>query len=193
MNALDFMRGQMHATGLYSLSGNTVADAELESYAVGLNDAADALAELERELFVPTACGYGFALRERMFVLTAQGDEAQRRSAVEALGAVTPRGFTREALQQTFCAIGIACEFCENANGQTIYLNIFFGGGTQEERNKTAETAKRFLPAHLGAELDFRSISWNNIDQAAATFDACDTAELPWDSIDQYENALLRI
>lgn len=193
MSPLESMKKELRATGLYALSGATLVDAELASYAAGLQPVSDAIEELQRELFVQTASGYGLSLRERLFLLGAKGDEAQRRAAVTALGAATPRGFLRESIQKTLCGAGVLCEICEKPEEQTIYLNMGTQADTIQEQTKKIETAKRFLPAHLGAELDFRSISWNNIDQAGGTFDTWDAKGLSWDSVDQYENALLRI
>lgn len=193
MSPLESMKKELRATGLYALSGATLVDAELASYAAGLQPVSDAIEELQRELFVQTASGYGLSLRERLFLLGAEGDEAQRRAAVTALGAVTPRGFLRESIQKTLCGAGVLCEICEKPEEQTVYLNMGTQADTTQEQTQKIETAKRFLPAHLGAELDFRSISWNNIDQAGGTFDTWDAKGLSWDSVDQYENALLRI
>lgn len=193
MSPLESMKKELRATGLYALSGATLVDAELASYAAGLQPVSDAIEELQRELFVQTASGYGLSLRERLFLLGAEGDEAQRRAAVTALGAATPRGFLRESIQKTLCGAGVLCEICEKPEEQTVYLNMGTQADTTQEQTQKIETAKRFLPAHLGAELDFRSISWNNIDQAGGTFDTWDAKGLSWDSVDQYENALLRI
>lgn len=193
MSPLESMQRELRATGLYALSGATLVDAELASYAAGFQPVSDAVEELQRELFVQTASGYGLSLRERLFLLGAEGDEAQRRAAVLALGAVTPRGFLRESIQKTLCGAGVLCEICEKPEEQTVYLNMGTQADTAREKTQKTETAKRFLPAHLGAELDFRSISWNNIDQAGSTFDTWETKGLSWDSVDQYENALLRI
>lgn len=193
MSPLESMKKELRATGLYALSGATLVDAELASYAAGLQPVSDAIEELQRDLFVQTASGYGLSLRERLFLLGAEGDEAQRRAAVTALGAVTPRGFLRESIQKTLCGAGVLCEICEKPEEQTVYLNMGTQADTTQEQTQKIETAKRFLPAHLGAELDFRSISWNNIDQAGGTFDTWDAKGLSWDSVDQYENALLRI
>lgn len=193
MNPLDSMRKQMSATGLYALSGTTLVDAELRAYAAGLAAAAAAVEELQREMFVQTAESYGLALRERLFALPAQEDTARRRAALAALGAVTPRGFTRKAIEETLCGVGILCELCENTQDRLVYLNMLSEGDAQQARTQKAEAAGKFLPANLGAELDFRSISWNNIDQTGGTFDELDAKGLSWDSIDEYENALLRI
>lgn len=192
MNTLDSMKRELRSTGLYALSGATLVDAELAAYAAALQPLFDAAEELQREIFAQSAGGYGLALRERLFLLPAGGETEQRRGAVLAFGAVTPRANTRAEIQEALRGAGLDCEICEKPPEQTVYLNLGTAGENEKERTKKAIAAQRFLPAHLDAELDFRRISWNNIDEAGSTFDAFDAKGLSWDSVDRYEDALLR-
>ena len=193
MRALESMYSKLKSAKIYALNGNTIVDYELMAYAEGLNLAYDMLQELEEESFAVTASSYGISLREQQFGLTAQGGTEQRRAAILSLGAVTPNDFTRTGIQRAMNAAGFCCEICEAIGTEKLYVNSLTQAADTEERDCAIKTAKLFLPAHLNAELDFRSILWNNIDQMDETFDSHDGAELVWDSIDCYENALLQI
>ena len=192
MNALDSMTAAMKPTGLYALTGSTAVDFELQAYAAELNLVYDALALLERESFAATATDYGLALRLRQFGLPS-GGAVEERAAVLELGAVTPDDFTGDGVTSALHAAGLDCEITENAAAQKLYLNCSAELVSSASRNAAVKTAKLFLPAHLNAELDFRSISWNNIDQADNVYDALDAFDLTWDAVDCYQNAVLQI
>lgn len=193
MDALESMTEKLRATGLYALTGATTADFELAAYAAGLDCAAAALAQLQRESFAATASDYGLTLRERQFGLLSAGEEEQRRAAVLGFGAVTPNDFTKGGVARAFKTAGLDCEICENPAARKLYLNCPDTITDETARNRAADAAKMFLPAHLSAELDFRRISWNNIDLKDDAFDARDALGLTWDAIDGYENAVVQI
>lgn len=193
MRALESMCSKLRATGLYTLNGNTLADCELQSYAEGLNLAYDALTELENESFAATASDYGLTLREQQFKIESGGATGERRTSVLKLGAVTPGDFTKAGVQGALNAAGVPCEICEDTAAKKLYVNCFAQGADTAVQNFAKRIAKLFLPAHLDAELDFRSISWNNIDQTDDAFDTADGKDLTWDSIDCYENAMLQL
>lgn len=192
MRALESMRQKLKATGLYTLAENSAADCELQAYAAVLDTAQDALAELENESFAAIALGYGISMRETQYEITGSGTAEERRAAILKLGAVTPNDFTRTAMVRILEIAGLQAEICENTAANQLYVNCL--GNTDETAQKKAlKIASLFLPAHLNAELDFRSISWNNIDGKDSTFDASDILDLTWDAIDHYENAMLTI
>lgn len=193
MKALESMTAKMKAAKIYSLSGNTTVDYELQAYAQGLDMVCGELETLQRESFVATASDYGLENAEKLLRIGAQENEEERRNAVMKRCAVTPNDFTVGDMERIFAMEGIDARICERFADQCIYVNCMAASPTEEKKEAVLQTAKNYLPAHLNAELDFRSISWNNIDQVDETFDSHDGAELVWDSIDYYENALLQI
>lgn len=192
MRALESMRKKLQATGLYTLTENSVVDWELQAYAAALEMAQDALAELERESFVATASGYGLTMREEQYEIKSVGTTEERRDTILKLGAVTPNDFTRSAMVRVLGIAGLEAEICENTAANRLYVNCL-GKTDKTAQEKARKIANMFLPAHLNAELDFRSISWNNIDGKDISFDAWDSLDLSWDAIDNYENAMLTI
>lgn len=191
MNPLESMRRKMRATGLYALDGTTAVDRELLAYAAGFELACAEILKLQAEFFAATASDYGLALREARFGLASgEGTPEARRGKILALGAVTPADFTRGGVERALRAAGLDAEICERPGTGNLSLNCP-ASADETERKNALRTANLFLPAHLGAELDFRSISWNNIDQRNETFDEKDALSLTWDAIDHYENGML--
>lgn len=192
MRPLESMREKLKASGIYALSGNTLVDYELEAYASVLDKVYDALEELKKESRTATAGGFGLVLREQQFGLLPEQETQQRRAAVLSLGAVTAKDFTRSDLERLFKEQGFPCEIYESPAEQTILVNCLTPAEEPEKSRMTA-IAKTYLPAHLDAELDFRSISWNNIDQQDFTYDCLDGMDSTWDAADNFENAVVKI
>ena len=193
MRALESMTAKMKATKLYSLGGNTTVDFELQAYAQGFAMACDELEKLEQEAFIATASDYGLANVESLLQIGAAGSTEERRNAVLQRCAITPDNFTREDMEQAFEMEGIHAQICEKIAEKCVYVNCMDALPTEQKKGAVAKTAKNYLPAHLSAELDFRSISWNNIDGADESFDTKDGRGLTWDAIDGYGGGMVTI
>ncbi len=193
MNAYDSMVSVLRPTGLYALNGNTAVDFELQAYAAALDSIYNAVTLLQNESFAATAADYGLELRKRQFCLSAGGSQEEMRASILGLGAVTPADFTLEGVRSALSAAGLDCEICEDAAAQKLYLNCPMEFANEPMRGKAVGIAKLFLPAHLGAELDFRSISWNNIDGYDNAYDTVDALDLTWDAADGYQGAVTQI
>lgn len=193
MNALESMVSKLKVTGIYTLGGDSVVDYELQAYAAGLNMAIDALAQLENESFIATASDYGISNRESQFHVAAYGSADDRRTALLKRGAITPNNFTKGDMERALTMAGLNAEICENTAAQKLYVNCLSETADNAAMQSALRIAKLFLPAHLNAELDFRSISWNNIDNLDECFNTKDSLGYTWDAIDCYGNAMLPI
>lgn len=193
MNALQSMTAKMKATGLYALDGSSLVDAELQAYAAGLTLAIDAYMQLENESFLATAADYGITSREQQYSLAPYGGEAERRSALLKRGAITPNHFTKTDMEQALTMAGLKSEICEDVPAKRLYVNCLEGTADSAARKAALTIAKTFLPAHLDAELDFRSISWDNIEKKDNSFDTMDGLGNTWDAIDTWKDGLLQV
>ncbi|MBW7572711.1 hypothetical protein [Caproiciproducens faecalis] len=183
----------MKAIKIYSLSGGTAVDDELRAYAQGLDMVCGELETLQRESFTATAADYGLVNAESLLQIGAATDTDERRNAILKRCAITPNDFTVGSMEQIFAMEGIPAKICEKVNEKSIYVNCFDELSSPEKRTAVLRTAKNYLPAHLNAELDFRSISWNNIDGANETFDTKDAFSYTWDAIDGFDGKMVRI
>lgn len=148
---------------------------------------------LQRESFVATASDYGLSGREAQFGMNGQGSAEERRAAIIKLGAITPNDFTKAGMERILSIAGLDAAVYEDTAAKKLYVNCLGESKDQTAREAAMKISNLFLPAHLNAELDFRSISWNNIDQAEDAFDTVDALDLSWDEIDNYENAMLQL
>ena len=193
MRALESMTAKMKATKLYSLEGSTMVDFELQAYAQGLAVICDELEKLEQEAFVATASDYGLANAESLLQIGAAGGIEERRNAILKRCAITPDNFTKEDMERAFEMEGVHTQICEKIAEKCVYVNCMDALPTEEKKEAVIKTAKNYLPAHLNAQLDFRSISWNNIDGADESFDTKDGRGLTWDAIDGYGGGMVTI
>jgi len=140
-----------------------------------------------------TASGYGLLNRENQFRIGAADTTEERRAAILKYGAITPNDFTRADMERALTMAGLNAEICENTADKKLYINCLGDTPDDAARQSALSTAKLFLPAHLNAELDFRSISWNNIDSKEESFDTKDSFGYTWDAIDCFGDAMLQL
>ena len=153
MGAYESMKGFLKKTGLYSLSGGTIVDFELQAYAAGLDALTEEFNELQRESFVNTSSGYGLENREEAFGLPHTGELADRRNAVLKLGAVTENSFTKDSLKSLFEAFGLSADISEDtANGK---ITVKFLKLPSCGISKAIKIVNNFTPAHLTVKTDF--------------------------------------
>lgn len=155
MGAYETMKGFLRMTGLYTLSGSTIIDFELQAYAAGLDALTDEFTELQNESFVNTSSGYGLENREETFGLPHTGELADRRNAVLKLGTVTENGFTKDSLKSLLEAFGLSVDITEDTANGTItvkFLKIPSCGVSE-----AVKTVNKFAPAHLTVKTDFSS------------------------------------
>lgn len=157
MGAYGSMKDRLKPTGLYALSGSTAVDFELQAMAEGLDIAYDALNELQRESFVATSEGYGLENREKISGLDGTGGTDDRREKLLALGAVTPRSFTKTALTALLSGLGLDAELSEDTAGGK--LTAYFLKEPACGRDAAQKILEKFMPAHLTAVSDFSRVS----------------------------------
>ena len=187
MSRLQALRDALRPLGIYKLEKGTLVYAELAAYAAGLDLLEDGLDELEREAFLPTAQGEGISRREEIYgkpktLLPLR----ERREMLLYRGAINNRNNTREDLETALVACGLRAQVKENLDGASIYINCFDFLEDFQGQEEIKAAAKEFLPCHLEAEFDFRTLDWNRIDSMDKTFDQMEAAEMTWNQIDAY-------
>lgn len=157
MGAYETMKSFIKTTGLYTLSGSTLIDFELQAYAAGLDALTDEFSELQRESFVNTSSGYGLENRENTFGLSHTGELADRREKILKLGAVTNNSCTKEGLKSLLETMGLSVDISEDtANGSiTVKFTAFPSCGI----GKAVAIVNKFAPAHLTVKTDFSGAS----------------------------------
>lgn len=158
MGTYDSMKSRLLPTGLYSLTGSTAVDYELQAYAAGLDPLCDDFKTLQKESFVATAEDYGLIRREKSGGITFPASENEkRRAALYALGAVTQNSDTKTELENLLATLGIPVQITEDAPNKTLTVHFLkepYGG-----RAAAQKTLEKFMPAHLTIVSDFSGIS----------------------------------
>ena len=79
-------------------------------------------------------------------------------------GAINNRNNTRADLERALVACGLRATVKENLDGATIYINCFDFLEDFQGQEEIQKAAGEFLPCHLQAVFDFRTLDWNKID-----------------------------
>ena len=187
MSRLQSLRDVLRPRGIYHLEKGSLIYAELAAYAAGLDLLEGALDELEREAFLLTAQGKGISEREKIYgrprtLLPLQ----ERREMLLYRGAINNQNNTCKDLERALIACGLRAQIKENLDGATIYINCFDFLEDFQGQEEIKAAAREFLPCHLEAEFDFRTLDWNRIDSMGKTFHQRDSAEMTWNQIDAY-------
>lgn len=190
MSRLQTLRDALRPLGIYRLEEGTLVYAELAAYAAGLDLLEEGLDQLEREAFLSTAQGEGILKREEIYgkpktLLPLQ----ERREMLLYRGAVNNRNNTKADLERALVACGLRATVKENLDGGTIYINCFDFLENFQGQEEIKEAAKEFLPCHLEAVFDFRTLDWDKIDGLENTFQQMDAAGMTWNQIDAYNPA----
>ena len=176
------MRALLRPLGLYRLDGATLVDAELAAYGAGFALVEQELAELERESLIQTAEGYGLALREQAMELLLRPDAGlkKRRDLLLYRLAVAPTDYTRIGMYGSLLAAGLNAILVEDKVQQRLRIIENGFTGSYEDMDAIQEDVRKMLPAHLEADFDIGSLSWDQFDAADPTFDEFDAKDATW-------------
>lgn len=185
------LQSKLRPLNLYSLYGTTLVDAELKSYASGIEILNEALSTMERENFITTAISYGLIEREKILGgVKVDTDIQNRRDMLNYRFAITANDFSKNSIQKDLIACGLNANIVENLDGESIYINCNGVLNDFTTENQAIKSAQEFLPAHLEANFDFRILTWDYIDEQENTFNEMDNANMTWNDIDTYQEIL---
>lgn len=184
MSPLDSMRLRMRETGLYELTGNTLADWELDAYSQGLQSLYEKVSALLKNTFPGRSEGEGLAAWEASVGFSGKGlsEEERRRRLLGRLSA--PLG-TKAGLEQLADSFGVPVSIGERAEEGAFYCMT---KGTPEEWDieRFRKMFTRFAPAHLRVFLDMRPLSWLDIEAGGRSWAEMESSSLTWGQIDAY-------
>lgn len=140
----------MRATGVYKLPGGTPADWELAAYQAGFGVIEQAMAALEKELFVLTAPAGRLAAWELLFrrQSSAAPLPVRRTAAAKALGLRFGPATLESIRQEVLPAAGLSGSVSESEG--KLLISAALQGVTEAEARRLLD---RLLPAHLEWEL----------------------------------------
>ncbi|MDD5952707.1 MAG: hypothetical protein PUC32_03515 [Oscillospiraceae bacterium] len=159
-DVLTGMKNRLRETGLYTLDGTTLVDAELAAYAAGFAPLMASYDELCRELMVQTAESYGIDQRE---MLLGNGflylPLETRRQMLLARLAMSGNDYTADALQRALDSVGIVSTITEQPSSDSILVKVTDVSRVSSKTQAAVKAlAEQFLPAHLCIAYDFSAV-----------------------------------
>lgn len=158
MNSFESMSKKLAKTGLYNTSEGNLVYAELMAYAEGLDIYYNALDELLRECFVPTAESWGLETREELIRKCSIDNsiEGRRKSIIAALS-ICNTDFTKDGFMKCLDIFGIEGTVTEDFKNN----KLIFDCTTSIPQNKV-NIIKGQLSAFLSPCFDFEFNMENN-------------------------------
>ena len=171
---------------LYSLSGETLVDAELMAYDAGFSIIESRLTTLYNEAFIQTAEGYGLSRREQMLQLwqRPQSNITKRRELLIYRIAVAPNDYTLEGIISSVKAAGLNAHVLEDIpNGR---IKIIEDGFISDFENIDAvkDEVRYMLPAHLDADFEIGNFTWEQFEASGVSFDNFNAKDITWAKFD---------
>lgn len=183
MDALTSMKKKLAPLGLYRLSYSRIED-ELYVFALELDRLRAQSDRLLREAFLQTAQEEGLSMLERMFSRPHTELSAQtRREMLRKRMRLGLSDFTLEGLQTALDSFHLEYTICEYP-AQNKLVVLAQGDYTRSEQQWIREETEKFVPLHLEFQLDFNSLSWEEIDSRNLTYAAFENENRTWKALD---------
>lgn len=187
ITSINSMIDKLSPLGIYNLSNDTLVYKELIMYSVALDEISSLLEELERECFVQTAVSYGLSNREKIWGFERDDLSVEKRKSIilNRLN-IDENNFTLEAMENFLSVVNFNADIEENPTENQVLINNKNTSYSKAERAWIKEQLVNFFPAHLELIVDFRVITWEDIDNKNLTFAQMDSASLTWKDIENY-------
>ena len=176
----NYLRGLLAPLGIYDLSAGSLSGSELDAMGAGLDSAAEALEDVERESILATAEDQGLTLRESLFARRpANYGTDLRRAAIAALLRISGDSFTLRDINSAISGCGIKAEALEMGEG---HIRIIFPdvAGIPAEFDQIQGIILDIIPCHLETEFYFRYLTWAECEEAGYTWAMIHAAEYTW-------------
>ncbi len=174
------MREILNGTEAYRLTGESLADREINACGAGFDLLERELEGLLADLFISTASESRLAVWEQTLRGQASGGTPdERRAALAGRLSMNPRRFRPEDFPSLLRAAGLEGAVREESGGLRIFLGKLLGIPGEEARLEL----DRLLPSHLAWEWD-EGVCWAALDAWLPKFEALDGLGLSWEELD---------
>lgn len=187
MSTYEKIKAIHSSLGIYKITENSNINYELRAYSVGLDILSDALAQLLREYFIPTAEDFGLSKRERLVgaVRDDLGTE-KRRDMLVKRSSFGAEDFTLSGMYKALGVLGIEGKITEYPKVNRVTIEVENKGLTKGKRNWIVSQIQMLFPAHLEADAVFSGFSWADIDSKGQSFSQMENTAKTWFEIDYY-------
>ncbi len=185
MSYARYLKDMLEPMGVYRLE-NSLNGAELESAGAALDGVDQVLEEVEREMLLLTAEGWGLsAVEELLRRRPAAPTLEQRREALAALLRIGGDSFTLEAINDTLRGCGLQAVASET--GTPGYVEVRFPDvpGIPDGIETMQAIIEEILPAHVGITYVYWFSTWAELEEQLETWGDIEELGLTWGEMEK--------
>ena len=185
MSYARYLKDMLGPMGVYRLE-NSLNGAELESAGAALDGVDQVLEEVEREMLLLTAEGWGLsAVEELLRRRPAAPTLEQRREALAALLRIGGDSFTLEAINDTLRGCGLQAVASET--GTPGYVEVRFPDvpGIPDGIETMQAIIEEILPAHVGITYVYWFSTWAELEEQLETWGDIEELGLTWGEMEK--------
>lgn len=183
MSYAENMKELLQPLGVYKLE-NSCLGAELECVGAAMDELAEELERIQREMSLVTARGEGLEQTARLFARRPAAQQPEQLAqALAALTRISGDSFTCGAMNQTLAGCGLNARVRESAEVNTVEVRFPDVAGIPEEFDRIRLMVEDILPAHLLVRYLFWYQTWGQMEGRGMTWG--DLRELRWDDLEK--------
>ena len=185
MSYARYLKDMLEPMRVYRLE-NSLNGAELESAGAALDGVDQVLEEVEREMLLLTAEGWGLsAVEELLRRRPAAPTLEQRREALAALLRIGGDSFTLEAINDTLRGCGLQAVASET--GTPGYVEVRFPDvpGIPDGIETMQAIIEEILPAHVGITYVYWFSTWAELEEQLETWGDIEELGLTWGEMEK--------
>ena len=177
------MKNSLAPIGIYAADA-AVLSWELQAYAGELEQLYEELGSLFGERFIDTAEDEGLRAYEELFGPAREDETVEHRREMLRLRMNLGEGdFTPAGIASALDSLGLSYVISEFPALQRLVITATADYSAAEQAWIRREVGK-LVPAHLGFQLTFNTLTCLEIDQTDRAFSAIDSEDLTWSQID---------
>ena len=171
---------------LYALHQNSLVDCEITVYEEVFSRIRQALEEILAQALVRTATDEGLLMHEKLVGLhTRSGLNVDtRRTLVLYRRSIAPFDFHLSGMVNSIRAAGLEAEIEEDYIGEKLIVTAKKLMDEFFDLDAVKASLFTMLPAHLEAEFDIGSMTWDMFNSYETTWEKWDSADFTWERFD---------
>jgi len=161
---------------------------ELDVQGAALDGVEAALEEIQREMSLTTAEGWGLEQMARLFARRPVADEPRAMgAALAALLRISGDSFTLAAINDTIAGCGVAAKVTESGAG-TVTVSFPGVAGVPVGFEELKKIIEDILPAHLAVQYWFWYLTWAELEEKFACWQDIEDRNLTWAELETSVN-----
>lgn len=185
MSCAQHLRDLLAPLGVYQWEGS-FQWAELRSQGTALDQAAEELENIQREMNLVTARGEGLdAVRTLLVRPPAAENAEQMGKALAALLRIGGDSFTVAAMNDTLRGCGVPALVRETGKAMTVEVSFPETIGIPEDFPETKQIIETILPCHLEILYHFHFMLWTELEAQFLSWTALENRRLNWETFEK--------